>query len=318
MADAIDVSEWQDTATQYASELKMLPYLSLGKTLEHMSPRPGIQFNAVMGSIASDAELILHDGTKRLQNGPTTTKREIITRVGDLIIEEDPEALRKTIWGRKLIGNNSNLEEHPMKFLIMALIMRRVGDRLARCIFSANYDAAAFVTTNTLFDGFDTITSDEITANKITLALGNYNEIDTITNLNAWDVLREADKNCEDELRDVDRKMYISRTIYDNYCESYKNEFGSAAYNKEFKKVFLEGTDNMCELVPLIGKKDSEFIHVTTQDNMGVGFDAMSDLQNIMVRLADNPWKLQFAFKANFGTQFESIHKTKFKAFKMV
>lgn len=317
MADPIDVAAWQDTATQYAAELKLMPYMAIADTLAHMNPQPGIQYNKVMGSLSGNPELILHDGTKRLQSGPVADKRELVTHVGDVVIEEDPEALRRTIWGRALLGKNSNPENHPLQLQMMAIIMKSVGDKLARYIFSANYDAAAFASTSTLFDGFDTIIDDEIAANKLTVALNNYADIGAINNINAWDVLRAADKSCEEDLRNVARKMYISRTIYDNYCEAYKTEFGSVAYNKEFKKTFLEGSDNLCELVPLIGKKDCTYIQVTEQSNMGVGFDSMSDTEKIMVRLADNPWKLQFAMKANFGTQYDSIHKTKFKAFKV-
>ena len=50
------------------------------------------------------------------------------------------------------------------------------------------------------------------------------------------------------------------------------------AYNREFKKIYLEGSNNLCELVPLASKKGSKFLHLTTQANMVYGYgDGLAD-----------------------------------------
>lgn len=288
--------------------------MSIGETLQHMNPQPGVQYSKVAGHLTGNPHLKLHDGTKRLQGDMAAIKRTLQTRVGDLIIEENPEELRATLLGRKLLGNNGNLEEHPLKLQMLSLIMMSVGENLAENIFVAAYSGTPN-DTSTLFDGFDTITAAEVSGNTLTSALNNYDTIDVINENNAYDVLRTAYRSIEPKLKKVKTKMFLSIDEYESYCEAYKTEFGSVPYNTQFNKTFLEGTGQLCELVPLVGKTDSDYIHITTQDNMEVGFDAMSDQEKILVRLSDNPWKLQFAMKANFGVQFASIDAKKFKAF---
>lgn len=313
---AIDVTEWADTAAQYDTTLKLLPYMSIGETLQHMNPIPGVQYSKVAGQLTGNPHLKLHDGTKRTQGDMAAIKRVLQTRVGDLIIEEDPEALRATILGRRLLGNNAKLEEHPMKLQMLALIMTSVGENLASNIFVAAYNATPD-DTSTLFDGFDTITAAEIADNKLTIALNNYDTISVITDNNAYDELRAAYRSIDARLKKMKTKMYISVDIHEAYNEAYKTEFGAIPYNTQFNKTFLEGSNGMCELVPLIGKTASDYVHITTQENMEVGFDASSDTQSVNVRVADNPWKLQFSMKANFGVQFGSIDAKLLKVFKI-
>lgn len=100
--------------------------------------------------------------------------------------------------------------------------------------------------------------------------------------------------------------MFISKTVYNHYCDDYQASHGALPYNKEYKKTFLEGSDDNCELVALPNKKLSPYIHLTTKTNMLVGVDQQSDLEKITVE-KHAAFVLQFVMAMFFGVQFESI-----------
>ena len=99
--------------------------------------------------------------------------------------------------------------------------------------------------------------------------------------------------------------------VYNAYNDDYQITVGATPYNKEFQKTFLEGSNNMCELVPLIGKKAAPFLQVTTKENSLVGVNQVGEEEKIEVRRGDNPFKLQFVTTMFFGTQFETISPEK-------
>ena len=69
--------------------------------------------------------------------------------------------------------------------------------------------------------------------------------------------------------------------------------------------------------MPLVGKKDSELIQITTKANTLVGVNQVGEEEKIEVRRGDNPFKLQFVNTLFFGTQFESVSKEIFHTAKL-
>ena len=93
---------------------------------------------------------------------------------------------------------------------------------------------------------------------------------------------------------------------YRLYLEDYKATTGATPYNTEFKKTTLEGSNDLCQLVPLTSKKGSKLLHLTTQDNMLYGYgDATAD-EKVEVGKWD-PIFLTLVATMYFGVQFESI-----------
>ena len=77
--------------------------------------------------------------------------------------------------------------------------------------------------------------------------------------------------------------------------------------------LYLRGTNKRCEIVPVYGlPKDSQFVILTTQQNMCYGFDKESDLKTVLPFHSGNPYWFTMAGKYVFGTQFASIHKSEF------
>lgn len=158
-----------------------------------------------------------------------------------------------------------------------------------------------------LFNGFDTIAQTEITAGKLTKELNNlFSFTEAIDSTNAVDMLKTFYRFSTDELQGETTKLFIPKSIYNAYVDDYQSTVGSVPYNKEFKKTFLEGSDDLCELVALPSKKGSGFIQLSTKENMLIGVDQESDLEKIIVE-KHAAFVLQFIATLFFGCQYESI-----------
>lgn len=281
--------------------------LGLQETLQHMTLRTGVRYKETVGELSGPVELIPYTGSMDdADDNMVIDGRDLETFLGQSIKLFDPNTLVQSLYGAAVTKGEA-LKNIDINKAVLTLMMRKISGGLNKSIFNAVRNSSG-KTTATLFNGFDTIAAADITANKITTAKGNlYNFSEAITASNALDMLKAFYRSATDELKEERTKMYISRSIYDAYCDDYQVTVGAAPYNKEFKKTFLEGSDNNCELVPLVGKKNAEYIQLSTRGNMLVGVNQMGEEEQIEVRRGDNPFKLQFVTTMFFGTQFETV-----------
>jgi hypothetical protein len=301
-------------AQKFRKELLIMAVLGLGGTLQHMTLRTGVRYKETVGELTGPVELMPYTGELLNDNyeedGITITGRDLDTFLGQAVKYFDPNVLVQTLYGAA-VTKGSALEKLDINYQVLVLMMRKISGGLNKSIFSAVRNGAG-KTTATLFNGFDKITLDDVTANKITVALGNrYDFTAAITASNAVDFLKAYYRASSDELKEENVKMLLPQTLYDYYCEDYQTTVGAVPYNTEFKKTFLEGSDRRCELVPLVGKKNAPYLQITTKDNLLVGVNQVGEEEKIEVRRGDNPFKLQFITTMFFGTQFETISPEK-------
>jgi hypothetical protein len=304
------VSALNQAAIKFRKELLMLPIIALESTLQHMTLRPGIQYQEIVNDLTADLELRPHDGSLNKQTGITAGERTLTTYVGDLVTEQKLEDIRQKLLGGQLLlaGKTKQTNKHPLEKQMIALIIKEVSKKLNLAIFNAVRNASG-TTTATLFNGFDTLTATEIGLTTIAAGEGNFVDVDPITSSNAWDSLRAFYQAADQNLQSVPTKLFVPYAVYNAYNEDYLATFGAVPYNKEYKKTFLEGSGGLCEIVPLVGKASSNYIHLTEKSNMLVGVDQLSDKEFVKVREVDNPFVTQFVMKMVFGVQFESLAK---------
>lgn len=172
-------------------------------------------------------------------------------------------------------------------------------------------------TTKDLFNGFDTITQNEITAGEISADKGNYMKLsEDISSANAVDVAKEILFSLDPRLRSQDLYIYCSQDFVDKYNEGYLLTHGGIPYNTQYGQQAVEGSNGKLKFVPLYNKADSKFMHVTTKSNMLVGFDQMGDIENVMVKEYE-PFILSYIATMFFGVQFESLDKRRFKTIEL-
>lgn len=313
----LGVNDFDKAATTYRKDLLMMPIIGIQSSLQHMTLRPGIRYAERVGAADVNVELRPYKPDVMQDANLQIDYRELSTFFGSVNAQFEPNSSISTILGHLASqASGDALKNVPLAKLVLALMSKNIGKKLNACLFSATRNANGN-TTDKLFNGFDTITASEVAAGKLSKSLGNYDEADTvITSSNAEGVLKEFVRSCEDELRDQPTKLYCSRNIYDMYCDSYQTNHGALPYNKEFEKTTIEGSNGLVEICPLVGKKNSSYIHITPKSNMLIGVDQTGDMERVNVNKY-SPDLLTYEMRMFFGAQFETIDKRMFKAIKL-
>lgn len=294
------------SAIRYRKELLMMPVLALGTTLQHMNKRPGVRGKEVVGELSGNIELGPYDEGREDTDGVSINPRTLETFLGSVVKKFSPNSVWQTVYGN-LISKGESLKNVDISLQVLSFLTAKLGANLNLHIWDAKRNDSG-TKTKELFNGFDTITKIEMDAAKISEDLGNMFTIEAISKDNAVDVLKQFYRAADPVLRETQTKLYIPQGVYDNYVDDYQATAGHVPYNTGFEKTYLEGSNNLCELVPLANKAGSPFIHLSAKSNMLVGFGNGADAENITVE-KHHAFKLDYIATMFFGTEFESISK---------
>lgn len=297
-----------NSGAKYRKEILHMPVVALDKILQHMTLRPGIAGSETVGAVASKAEIRPYKSDKNATDSSNIIARTLTTYLGDVVEEFDPYKLFTTVYGEQFqnqLTQRTNAQIVKDLSLQMSLTCSK---KLGKALFKAKRNDAG-TTTMDLFNGFDTIAANEITNSKITAEIGNYKEIEAITEANAGDILFSIYDSASEELQDAQGlKLFMPKSVknaYDKWCLA---NFGAAVYNTSYNKSILHGTDdNPVELVGTSCMKDSEYIYLTTKSNMLVGCDQASSRERVSIRVPDNPKAVQFFMCLFWGVEFQMI-----------
>lgn len=298
-------SDFQQSATKYRRELLCMPVVAALATLQHMTGRPGLAGKDTLGQLSGSIEIGPYDPERVDKTNVAVTPRTLETFLGSVVKNFDPNDVAKTILG-EITAQGESLKKADIVRQVLNFLAAKLGQSLNMAIWNAKRDASG-TKTKDLFDGFDTITAAEITAGNIAAAAGNYMKLtEAITDNNAYDVLTGIYRGADDMLKAVPTKLYVPMAVKEAYEADYMKTVGAIPYNTEYKKTFVQGSNNLCEIVPLASKKDSKFIHLSTKSNMLYGYGAGLADENLEVEKYA-PFILSFVATMYFGTQFETI-----------
>ena len=317
MAYAINISdaELQKSAVTYRKELLVMPVIAAEATLQHMTPRPGVAGREVLGQLSGGIELGPYDPQRYDDDGLDIKPRTLETYLGSVIKRFDLNSVAKTVYG-SLTTQGEALTSLDLARQVLNYLSMQLGRNLNLHIWSAKRNDTG-TKTKDLFDGFDTITQKEITAGTIDTTEGNFMQLSqAIDESNATDILMSIYESADDILQGVPTKMFVPVSVYRAYNKDYLASFGNVVYNTQFKKTYLEGTDNLCELVPLVSKKGSPYIHLTTKSNMIYGYGDGLDREKIAIE-KHHEFLLSFVATMFFGCQFEAINKERLMVAKL-
>ena len=317
MAYAINISdaELQKSAVTYRKDLLVMPVIAAEATLQHMTPRPGVAGREVLGQLSGGIELGPYDPQRYDDDGLDIKPRTLETYLGSVIKRFDLNSVAKTVYG-SLTTQGEALTSLDLARQVLNYLSMQLGRNLNLHIWSAKRNDTG-TKTKDLFDGFDTITQKEIAAGTIDTTEGNFMQLSqAIDESNATDILMSIYESADDILQGVPTKMFVPVSVYRAYNKDYLASFGNVVYNTQFKKTYLEGTDNLCELVPLVSKKGSPFIHLTTKSNMIYGYGDGLDREKIAIE-KHHEFLLSFVATMFFGCQFEAINKERLMVAKL-
>ena len=308
--------EFQEAATKYRRELLMLPIIGCNETLQYMTGRPGIRYKENVGAISGDAQFAPYKPSRSTDFNLNVDYRTLETFFGSVVAKFEPNSAVSTILGATGATKGDGQMQAPTALHVLALIAKGLSSHLNDALWNGKRNASGDTTAD-LFDGFDTITSNEITAGNISAEKKNYMKLtEEITTANAVDIAKEILFSLDPRLRAQDLIMYCSQDFADKYNEAYLLTHGGIVYNNKYDQTTVEGSNGRLTIVPLYNKMDSKFIHVTAKSNMLVGYDQMSDVESILVKEYE-PFILSYIATMFFGVQFESIDYRRMKVIEL-
>jgi hypothetical protein len=241
-----------------------------------------------------------------IANEASLVPRVLQTHLGQVELEEEPLKYRKTYMGKVMTGG-VNPTEHPFEQDFVEGIVSKVAEDVELELVWKGIRNPVGTAPGDVNDGFLKIIADEIAATNISVANGNLFNTGAITAGNALDQLKAMYRNYNAAYRSVPVKMYMSYQVYDYYVDDYQATVGSISYNTQFEQLYLEGSNRLCELVPVAGLGNSQRVIISPQSNMFVGVDLESDAEQVIIRQGNNPKTLQFFLAINFGVQIGSL-----------
>lgn len=305
----ITVEQLAKSALKYRKEILMMPVMSLREDwLPFVTLRPGIRYAEQVGQMSGDAELGPYDEDYIDDDDVKITPRTLYTFLGSLQKKFSPNSVYQSIYG-SAITKGEALKTTQITQDVLNFLAKKVGESLYDHQWDAVRNEKGHKTVD-LFNGYDTITTNEIKAGNISVANGNMINVDpsTIDATNAVDTLKTIYRKADPHLRKAKTNMFVTPSIYDAYCDDYKQTTGSIAYNTQFNQTFVEGSENRCTIVPVTNKSGSPYIHLTTKQNMLAGCNQEGEEENVAVEKHE-AFRLLFVMTMFWGVEFETISK---------
>ena len=311
------LQEFQEAATKWRSDLLMLPIIGCQETLKFMTARPGIRYKENVGALSGDAQFGPYKPSRSTDFNLNVDYRTLETFMGSVVAKFEPNSAVSTLLGQVGATKGDGQMKAPTALHVLALIARGLSEHLNEAIWAGKRNAAGD-TTMDLFDGFDTITTKEVTSGAIAAEEGNYMKLDEeITSANAVDIAKEILFSLDPRLRAQDLYMFCTQDFADKYNEGYLLSHGGINYNTQYSQTTVEGSNGRLHIIPMYNKIGSKFIHICPKSNMLIGYDQMGDVESVMVKEYE-PFILSYIATMFFGCQFESIDKRRFKVVELV
>lgn len=311
------LQEFQEAATKWRADLLMLPIIGCQETLKFMTARPGIRYKENVCALSGDAQFGPYKPSRSTDFNLNVDYRTLETFMGSVVAKFEPNSAVSTLLGQVGATKGDGQMKAPTALHVLALIARGLSEHLNEAIWAGKRNAAGD-TTMDLFDGFDTITTKEVTSGAIAAEEGNYMKLDEeITSANAVDIAKEILFSLDPRLRAQDLYMFCTQDFADKYNEGYLLSHGGINYNTQYSQTTVEGSNGRLHIVPMYNKIASKYIHICPKSNMLIGYDQMGDVESVMVKEYE-PFILSYIATMFFGCQFESIDKRRFKVVELV
>lgn len=299
-----------NSSRQFEKEVLRMPVVLLDDALKHMTPIYGVRGDLVVSEIRSGAQLHPYVFSETPGNSTKINPRTLTTYLSNVVEVFDPVPIYTTCFGQSIDVEISQLDIVKTISLEMA---KMCCEYLALALFTGSRNAAG-TTTADIFNGFDTIINTEKSTTptgetyaNISTGKNNLINLGEINSSNVGDVLLYFYRSVHSTLKRQKVKMFLRTSIREMYNDWCANNYQAVAYNQNFEKNILIGSNGMCELVDLPGMDSANNLIITTKNNMLIGFDQKSKIEKFEVRRPDNPNAVQMNMKFFIGVQLRSI-----------
>ncbi|MDR2127350.1 MAG: hypothetical protein LBP63_11055 [Prevotellaceae bacterium] len=295
-----------EAGTKYKKDILTAPVVAFNEVIPYFSLRSGIQGKVVGGLLSVDAQLRPYRSEKGADGAFSITPYEWETYLGDLVKEFDPNVVLGSLYTEPTAIKPDQMAIARRIALEVAL---KAGEALYDNLFTAVRNPAGN-DTSTLFNGFSTIFTAAIAANKASETIGNYKDFTStpVTVDNAGEVLNEMFHFVNRKLRRGKKfSLYCPPRVIDAYEKWFQIEFGHAPWNSGYQQKELHSSRGKLQFVELDNMENQDYMFISVKENMNIGFDNSSDYTTVEIRRCDNPKAVQLFMKSFFGVGFETI-----------
>lgn len=311
MKEVITPELLSESCQKFAQELAQIPCIVFGEqTGKYVTIVPGVRNQITFGELDGDAQLAPWSSSRGKDEDAdyTIEGRTLVVYPGNCAKNFDPMPLFHSIYGES-IALGQSMTAHQIARKVVALFAAKIGEHINDVIFKGGKRNVSGTTTADLFDSFDTIIENEITDSNLSADKGNLVNVAHIDSTNAVDELKKFYRSADVRLHNKKTFLYVSPEVYDAYVDDYQVRHGSLVYNKEYDKVFLEGSRNKCEFAVLDNMAGSKYLKLSTKPNFMLGTDIMSQENHCNVAKYSS-WQLTFEYAGVYGLQIRSLDKS--------
>lgn len=309
----IDITKVNQAVYDHEDLLVTLDTMAAANVLQHFTPMSGITNSIMLGKTSVGAVSRKYTGTFQGEVSKGAIEpRELKVWACVMEMLDEPEKYRRAY----ITEVKGGLTTHPFEIWLINYGIKAASQDLHNVLCTAKRDDSAGKTAiGDSFNGYGTILQSEITASKITTALGNKCATGVFTRADIGDQLLEMWRKMPLTFRDKpNQKLHISADagdMYDDWMEDHGiMVIGNGAESAGQK--FLRNTGNRLEIVRHTDfPAGSSFAFITDKSNLIYGYDSDSDFSSM--RATDKEggvYQFAAAGKYVFGMQFRSIDKS--------
>ncbi len=311
----IDITAVLTAVKKHGKMLTAIDTLDASEVLKHFTPIPGVTDSIELGKVEGGKVSGKYIGT--FEAGGNLGKivpRRLIVRPVVMEMADEPERYRRT-YIAEVPGTLRS--QHPFEIWIINYGHTLASNDLLMAIFTAQYSASKDKKDiKDAFDGIGTIFLQDIAVGNISVANGNLYETGELTRQNVGEKLLEMFNNMPETFkRKKNIKMFMAGKVGELY-DLWRKDEGVVVIGMTEETAgteYLLGSNKRCEIVRLPNLPDnSQFVLLTTKNNMCYGFDKESDFKSIIPFASGNPYLFTAAGKYVIGFQVVSIHKAEF------
>jgi hypothetical protein len=305
----IDITAVNGAVVKHKNVMVPIDRLQANDVLKHCTPMPGITNSIVLGKVEGGTISKKYSGVFLGSDNlgkivpRTLTVYPIVAEMSD-----EPERYRRS-WITEVKGG-LDPNKHPFEVWLIQHGINIASEDLHNGLFIAKYDSdPKKKELENSFDAWGTILENEKTAGNISIEKGNMFATGAMDATNIGQKLLDMWRAMPKTFRKKKAVLWVSEDLGDDYDDWLESETIQLPGTDESEIQYLKKTNKRVQIIRTNAfPEGSQFVLLTTKENMVYGYDKESDLTGMKAFASGNPYLFTATMKYVFGCQFVSIH----------
>lgn len=305
----IDITAVNSAVVKHKNVLQPIDRLEANDVLKHCTPMPGITNSIVLGKTEGGTISKKYSGVfLGADNMGKIVPRTLTVYPVVAEMADEPERYRRSFI--TAVKGGLDINKHPFELWLIQYGIKLASNDLHNSLFVAKYDSSPDNKEITdSFDGWGAILEQEKTDGNISVEKKNMYATGELTKADVGQKLLEMWRSMPQSFRRKKSVMWISEDLGDDYDDWLESETIQLPGTDESEVQYLKKTNKRVEIIRTSSfPAGSQFVLLTTKENMVYGYDKESDLTGMRAFSSGNPYLFTATMKYVFGCQFISIN----------